>query len=84
MKMNNYSDWEIIRVELQHQLKQINYNPGLHKIFRNIENMVGDLSRVAVDARRTKNSRILVQKLEEINQAIDQFEKLLFYAMLIE
>jgi hypothetical protein len=46
--------------------------------------MVNDLSRVAVDARRTRNSRIIVDKLTEINGAIEQLEKLIMYAILID
>ena len=84
MKMTNYSDWISIKAELQSQLKQIHYNPKLYKILGNIENMVNDLSKLAVDARRTRNSKILLDKLEEINQAIDQLEKLIFYAYLID
>jgi hypothetical protein len=84
MKVETYSDWEQVKADLTTQLKSINYNPNLFKILNNIQDMVNDLSRVAVDARRTRNSRIIVDKLTEINGAIEQLEKLIMYAILID
>lgn len=69
--------------DLSIQLKNIRYNPDLHKIKKNIESMITELSKQEVIARRTKKSNHCQKILEEINQSVDYLEKLILVATII-
>ncbi len=74
------------REKLEHlifQLKKIRYNPDLFKIVKNIENMITELSKKEVDARRTKNKSHCEKILTEINQSLDYLEKLIIMAYIL-
>jgi SNF2 family DNA or RNA helicase len=65
------------------QLKKIRYNPDLFKIVKNIENMITELSKKEVDARRTKNKSHCEKNLTELNQSLDYLEKLIIMAYIL-
>lgn len=69
--------------DLSIQLKNIRYNPDLHKIKKNIESMITELSKQEVIARRTKKSNHCQKILEEINQSVDYLEKLILVATIV-
>lgn len=69
--------------DLSIQLKNIRYNPDLHKIKKNIESMITELSKQEVVARRTKKSNHCQKILEEINQSVDYLEKLILVATIV-
>ena len=75
--------WDNISGHLVTELKAIDYNPDLWKMFKNIDQMVGDLSRLEVDARRTRVQHYTKEQLDKINGAIDHLEKLLLIAKLM-
>ena len=83
MFINNSLDWEKVSIALLAQHNALPYNPDLYKLYRNIVHMVGDLSRLEVDARRLNAPYITAEKIAEINSAIDRFEKLLLLAKLM-
>ena len=83
MFINNSLDWEKISVQLIQQQNALPYNPDLYKLYRNIGHMVGDLSRLEVDARRLNAPYMTEKKIAEINSAIDRLEKLLLLAKLM-
>jgi len=82
MEIKTSADWPNVERELQAQIKTVNYNPDLHKMKRNLDAMVRDLSRAEVEARRTRGHKYLSDRITTINQAINQLEKWIFLLLL--
>lgn len=83
MKIERALDWNTISIGLQQQLKAIDYNPDLYRMFKNIEHMVTDLSKLEVTVRRSGRYSFLDDKVEQINKAITHLEKLMLMAQLM-
>ena len=83
MQIENSLDWQKVGIDLQSQISQMGYNADLNKMFVNIGLMVTALSKLEVEARRSKSTRVTTEKVKEINKAIDHLEKLLLMAMLM-
>lgn len=83
MKIQNSLDWQKVNSDLSSQLSSVGYNPDLHKMLANINKMVSELSKIEVEARRSKSTRVSEEKLVDINKAIDHLEKLVLMAMLM-
>jgi hypothetical protein len=77
-------DWLTVSSQLQNQINKIGYNPDLSKMFKNITAMVDYLSKLEVEARRTRKTSQLEIQLEKINQSIDRLEKLLLIGLLMK
>lgn len=82
MKINNSSDWFLVDLELNNQVRSLNFNIDIYKLKHNIENMVKELSKAEVEARRIKTNKYIQPKIDEINIAIDQLEKLIIVLIL--
>ena len=65
------------------QLDGLPYNSDLHKMLKNIEKMVDELSKVEVEARRIRNTSYLIDRVNDINKSIDHLEKLILMASLM-
>jgi coenzyme F420-reducing hydrogenase delta subunit len=83
MKIETSLDWDNVSNELIIQLNSISYNPDLRKMLKNIEVMVGQLSKLEVEARRTRHTSYSNEQKDKINKAIDHLEKLLLMAKLM-
>lgn len=83
MKIATSLDWVEVQDNLRTQLNKIPYNSDLHKILKNIEKMVDDLSKLEVQARRIRNTSYLTDRINEINKTIDHLEKLILMATLM-
>ena len=83
MKIETALDWAWTKAELSGQLESIGYNPDLRKMLKNIDNMVVELSKLEVSARRTRHMSYTNEQREKINKAIDHLEKLLLMAKLM-
>lgn len=83
MQIENSLDWQKVGIDLQSQISLLGYNPDLNKMFTNIGLMVSTLSKLEVEARRSKSTRVTTAKVTEINKAIDHLEKLLLMALLM-
>lgn len=83
MQIENSLDWQKVGIDLQSQISQMGYNADLNKMFVNIGLMVTALSKLEVEARRSKSTRVTDIKVKEINKAIDHLEKLLLMALLM-
>lgn len=83
MKIENSLEWYEVKANLSSQLESIGFNPDLRKMLRNIDNMVAELSKLEVGARRTRHMSYTNEKKEQINKAIDHLEKLLLMAKLM-
>lgn len=84
MKIESLSDWHDIDIELERQIRTINYNPDLRKMKRNIDAMVRELSKAEVDARRLRNYKYIQPKIDEVNLAIDKLEKWIIMLLLAQ
>lgn len=82
MQIKSSLEWDKVLTELRRQIGELPYNPDLWKMLNNIDDMVDDLSKNEVEARRKRSSNTEKQ-LREINEAIDRLEKLLLMAALM-
>ena len=83
--ITNSLDWEQRRrPELKSQILSITYNPELRQMLRNIDLMVIELSKVEVEARRTKNKGYMTPTLDKVNDAIDALGALIVLGILLE
>jgi len=84
MKIERAIDWDKVSTDLRIQMAtQSGYNPDLQKMYRNIEKMVTELSKLEVTFRRTQKYSMLDDKVAQINKAIDHLEKLLLISQLM-
>jgi hypothetical protein len=84
MQIENSLDWQAVHAELRTQLGQLPFNPDLRRMLANITDMVTDLSKVEVEARRKNMIHITEPKVKAINEAIDRLEKLLLLGQLLK
>lgn len=82
MKIKHAIDFQSL--DLKRELDSIGYNPDLRKMYNNITNMVTELSKLEVTARRINRDSYTIHLLEKINAAIDHLEKLILMAKLMK
>lgn len=70
--------------KLRSDLAKIRYNPDLHKMLKNINNMVTEVSKLEVTCRRTISQVILEKPLKELNDSVTHLQKLILIAQLME
>ena len=83
MKIETSLDWFNVSNKLRTQLDNLPYNNDLHKMLKNIEKMVTELSKLEVEARRIRNTSYLIDRVNDINKSIDHLEKLILMASLM-
>lgn len=84
MKIERAIDWNQVSIELSAQMNGIGYNPDLHRMHKNIDKMVSELSRLEVNLRRTGKFEMLNDKVAGVNSAINHLEKLVLMANLMK
>lgn len=84
MKIQYAIDFQDVGSNLRKSLREIGYNPDLQKMLRNIEIMVAELSKLEVIARRTHKTNITLDRIDQINKAINHLEKLILVAKLMQ
>ena len=84
MKIQRALDWNQVSNDLSSQMNGIGYNPDLHRMHKNIDKMVTELSKLEVVIRRTGKFNVLDDKVADINNAINHLEKLLLMANLMK
>jgi len=84
MKIERAIDWNQVSIDLSSQMTGIGYNPDLQKMYKNINKMVDELSKLEVGMRRVQKFSMLDDKVAEINKAINHLEKLLLMANLMK
>jgi hypothetical protein len=83
MKIERALDWNQVSDQLRIQMSTIGYNPDLQKMFKNIDKMVTELSKLEVSFRRTQKYSVLDDKVLQINNAISHLKKLILIAQLM-
>lgn len=76
LSISNSVDWQALRPKLKAQTQGLDYNPQYEMLLKNIDNMVSELSRCEVEARRLKRPQLVSERLLKVNQAIDFYEKM--------
>jgi hypothetical protein len=84
MKIERALDWNKVSSDLSSQMNGIGYNPDLHRMHKNIDKMVTELSKLEVSFRRTQKFEMLDDRVAEINAAINHLEKLVLMANLMK
>jgi len=84
MKIQRAIDWNKVSSDLSSQMNGIGYNPDLHRMHKNIDKMVTELSKLEVAIRRTGKFNVLDDKVADINNAINHLEKLVLMANLMK
>ena len=84
MQINSSLDWNSTSERLRSQMSRLGYNADLQKMFWNIDDMVTELSKLEVEARRIKKTTYLDSKIEEINKAIKHLEQLIMVGLLMK
>lgn len=84
MKIERAIDWDKVGIDLHSQMNGIGYNPDLVRMYKNIDKMVSELSKLEVNLRRTGKYSMLDDKVNDINNAIHHLEKLLLMANLMK
>jgi hypothetical protein len=83
MEIKNALDWSKLSIQLDAQLRALGHNPDLRKMLKNIDDMVTELSKMEVEARRIHSITFTQPILNKINKAIDHLDKLLLMAKLM-
>lgn len=83
MKIQTSLDWDMVFKQLADHLHKLPYNSDLYKMLNNIDDMVQELSKREVDARRMRKMDYVKEEVDAVNSAIDHFEKLLIIAKLM-
>ena len=84
MKIERAIDWNKVSSDLSSQMNGIGYNPDLHRMHKNIDKMVTELSKLEVSFRRTQKFEMLDDRVADINTAINHLEKLVLMANLMK
>lgn len=84
MKVNNAIETREYCDILRKNLRKLRYNPDLHKMLHNIEEMATNLSKKEVEKRRTKYNSDVEILLSDINTAIEHLEKFILLAQLMD
>ena len=84
MKIERALDWNQVSNDLSSQMNGIGYNPDLHRMHKNIDKMVSELSKLEVNLRRTGKFEMLNDKVAAVNTAINHLEKLVLMANLMK
>ena len=84
MKIERALDWNKVSSDLSSQMNGIGYNPDLHRMHKNIDKMVTELSKLEVNLRRTGKYSMLDDRVDVINKANNHLEKLVLMANLMK
>jgi len=83
MKISNSLEWDTVRRELKATVLKLPYDTSVRHMMQNIDLMVSQLSKVEVEARRTKVGYYRDEQLAKINAAINDLVKILTLAILM-
>jgi len=82
--INTSLEWDARRTQLEEQMQRLDYNSDLKKMLRGIDSMVVELSKVEVDARRTKSNTKVNEQVARVNSAINSVEQWIMMAILMQ
>jgi transcription antitermination factor NusA-like protein len=80
--IKNSLEWQAQRRDLAEKVSSVPYSPDLKRMLKNIDDLVTELSKIEVDARRTKSNTKVNIHLNKISAAINTLEQWIFMAAL--
>lgn len=83
MQIQNSLEWQSARSELTSNINKLPYDASIRKMLIYIDGLVVELSKLEVEARRTKVKHYTDAQLVKINASIDQVEKIIMLAILM-
>ena len=83
-EFNNAVEAQKLVDALSKRLKELNYNPDLKKMIKNLDHLVTELSKAEVVARTNRAPGIAQRPKEELAKAIDYADKMLLLAILCQ
>jgi ethanolamine utilization cobalamin adenosyltransferase len=83
-EFNNAVEAQKLVDALSKRLKELNYNPDLKKMIKNLDHLVTELSKAEVVARPNRAPGIAQKPKEELAKAIDYADKMLLLAILCQ
>ena len=83
-EFNNAVEAQKLVDALSKRLKELNYNPDLKKMIKNLDHLVTELSKAEVVARTSRSPGIAQRPKEELAKAIDYADKMLLLAILCQ
>jgi ethanolamine utilization cobalamin adenosyltransferase len=83
-EFNNAVEAQKLVDALSKRLKELNYNPDLKKMIKNLDHLVTELSKAEVVARTNRAPGIAQKPKEELAKAIDYADKMLLLAILCQ
>lgn len=81
---NNAVEAQKIVDGMSNRLKELNYNPDLKKMIRNLNHLVTEFSKAEVVARTNRAPGIAQKHKEELSTAIEYADKMLLLAKLCQ
>ena len=73
--IKNSLEWQAQRRDLAEKVRSVPYSPDLRRMLKNIDDLVTELSKIEVDARRTKSNTKVNNHLSKISEAINTLEQ---------
>lgn len=70
--------------DLRKLLRSIRYNPDLHKMLKNIDSMITELSKLEASCRHHTKRYHLEEPMIKVNKSLDHLEKLILVAKLMD
>jgi hypothetical protein len=70
--------------DLRKLLRSIRYNPDLHKMLKNIDNMITELSKLESTCRHHSKRYQLEKPTNNLLKSLDHLEKLILVAKLMD
>jgi len=78
--IKNSLEWDPVRRDLKSKILALPYSPDLRRMMRTVDDLVTELSKIEVDARRTKSNTKVDEKLLVINDCIKTLEQWILLA----
>ena len=73
--IKNSLEWQAHRRDLAEKVRSVPYSPDLRRMLKNIDDLVTELSKIEVEARRTKSKTKVNIHLNKISEAINTLEQ---------
>lgn len=83
-EFNNAVEAQKIISDLYKRMREINYNPDLKKMLKNLDYLLTELSKAEVVARTNRTPGIAQRPKEELSKAIDYADNMLLLAKLCQ
>jgi len=78
--IKNSLEWAAVRQDLWTKISGVPYSPDLRRMLKNADELVTELSKIEVDARRTKSNTKVDTQLVKIQDTVNTLEQWILLA----